>query len=83
MKNYKFILLFSTIALAVITFWGPNFLTPDTYSNYGDTAFSLRPDYVNTYLYMWDTRGAFGLGYPSLFPPYLPSYFLVYLWAEI
>lgn len=73
--------IFCIVFLSIITFWGENFLSPDTYSIYGDTVFSLRQSYINTYLYPWDSWGAFGLGYPSLFPPYLPSYFLVYLWS--
>ena len=38
-------------------------------------------NYVNTYLFTWDQRGGFGLGQSSLFPPYLPTYLLAYLWS--
>ncbi|OGX15653.1 MAG: hypothetical protein A2166_02670 [Omnitrophica WOR_2 bacterium RBG_13_41_10] len=63
--------------ISIILFLNENFFTPGTIRNYGDDVFPLRQDYINTYLYSWDSRLGYGLGHPSLFPVFLPTYLLI------
>lgn len=58
---------------------GENFLTTNTFNNLGDTAFPLNINYVNSFLYAWDSRGDFGLGQANTSPWLLPIY--LFAWS--
>ncbi len=65
------------LLLSMAIWWSPNFLTPGTYYNVGDTVFPLVPEqYLKSVYSAWIPQG---LGLPNLFSAFVPFYFVIYM----
>lgn len=79
----KIVPVFFIIILGILMYWDPgeNLFTPNAFNNSGDACFPLNINFVNSFLYSWDSRGNFGLGQANTCPIVLPMYFCAWLWS--